>query len=1097
MVRDLKYDVSTDDETFLITTVADRNYHYDGAYKYVLILFGVRRNGNKCMMLLTGIRPYFDIKMDESDSKFMNKLNRINNGSYSNVDKKIIKRIPFNEYTSTSKTYVRFIFDSTSERTKCLNHVHENTKLETASNELVYYRMAIRDHDIKPSSWYRYDRCKKIHCLTKLVNTSVCDDICVLTPSNLIENTDPLLLQHVPILEMAWDIETHSDVRGSVPSHNNPKDVIFMISCSLYWVSNLKPIINFVLSTVQAIDDKHSNDIVIIKYDTECDLIKGFLKLLSKYLPEVIVGFNDSAYDWPFIFAKIDQYGLESLFNKLHPLRYERTAKWPSHSDVDSDDDDERNTYTYYVPPISKIVKIKLDDGMCECTVPNVQNILPLDMRTHCRRTVISDESSLDYYLSYYKLPLKVDLSHGRMHDLYNLAIDSNITSEKDYDDLRLMYEYSSIDSRRCHDLMHKLNVYMNLAEMSNLTLLKTFDTFCYAGSLKVHCLILHMGNGIYAFDTRVSKNLKTGKYSGAHVVSPIPKLYNSWNDFPPVSVDVNSLYPSVMITFNISPDTHVATDDMAKIDYDPDKYAPERFDCEDKTIYLMRYKDTKYMGLIPKTLLELLNKRNEFKRELKKYQNIPDSEFMRKYYDAKQLAVKILANTIYGTLGSSGSFLCNIILAIAVTSYGQIVLHKIINHLTDMDMNIIYGDTDSVFFNRIKLPDYVSDYRNKLIDINKLTELKVNDAINDTKSRIVPSINEMLKNFTGSSYINVVLERSLFPLFMCSKKNYAGIPHENEINKMALSSNDKIDYLVIKGIQFKKRGTVPRTYRICAELLNDMFQITDHNRTPHEIIISSIQNLIKTPISSLEEIVQMGKYNPIKVSYITKFVELNNLTDKIKPGDRVKYFVSTVRSYTLRGNKASCNIYERMREYTDSGSCDDIDIDYYNESIFAVYAKFLFGQPEYSTHTSVKSIKDMLIKKYKVCAIDSSKKTEQKRNFDKYLKPKLLDPFIVDCKNEIDLLKCLEKYLRKITKNENDYLPDSYKVYIEENRVELLNRIKSLNELDLKNVSKELIDILNEPYLKLKNNDECRSIIKYGMKRYFKSMLLSKKITI
>ena len=95
---------------------------------------------------------------------------------------------------------------------------------------------------------------------------------------------------------------------------------------------------------------------------------------------------------------------------------------------------------------------------------------------------------------------------------------------------------------------------------------------------------------------------------------------------------------------------------------------------------------------MLPKIVKMLVDKRNDIKKEMDQEQE----ESKKHLLNLKQQTVKIIANSIYGCLGSKTSrFFCKPMAAL-ITFYGRKLLKQIIAQVEDR-YNVIYGDTDSV----------------------------------------------------------------------------------------------------------------------------------------------------------------------------------------------------------------------------------------------------------------------------------------------------------------------------------------------------------------------------------------------------------------
>lgn len=215
--------------------------------------------------------------------------------------------------------------------------------------------------------------------------------------------------------------------------------------------------------------------------------------------------------------------------------------------------------------------------------------------------------------------------------------------------------------------------------------------------------------------------------YEGAIVLEPHTGIYI---DDPVTADDFASLYPSSIISENISHDTLIWVKDYdtegnfvciregsEKYDNLPGaKYVNIEFDIlrpdpEDKRKHPSKIRDGKRIaryiqdpqGTIPRILEMLLASR---KRCRKLAETEPD-EFARNLLDAQQLAYKLTANSLYGQLGSGTFKVRRQVLAASTTAYGRkqlmfakAVIEEVYGGGKDPRCNVecVYGDTDSIF---------------------------------------------------------------------------------------------------------------------------------------------------------------------------------------------------------------------------------------------------------------------------------------------------------------------------------------------------------------------------------------------------------------
>jgi len=173
-----------------------------------------------------------------------------------------------------------------------------------------------------------------------------------------------------------------------------------------------------------------------------------------------------------------------------------------------------------------------------------------------------------------------------------------------------------------------------------------------------------------------IAKRMHAPSYEGGYVHPPKQGLHENIALF-----DFASLYPSITITHNISPET---------LDCDC---------CKDnekaRVPGLDHYFCTKRHGFIPAVLQNLVLKRSELKAQMNKLKS--GSQKRRELYN-RQYAMKIIANASYGYYGYAGSRWYSRIAAECITAWGRHYIKGVISLAQKMGYDVIYGDTDSLF---------------------------------------------------------------------------------------------------------------------------------------------------------------------------------------------------------------------------------------------------------------------------------------------------------------------------------------------------------------------------------------------------------------
>ncbi|KAK0623623.1 hypothetical protein B0T14DRAFT_428209 [Immersiella caudata] len=168
----------------------------------------------------------------------------------------------------------------------------------------------------------------------------------------------------------------------------------------------------------------------------------------------------------------------------------------------------------------------------------------------------------------------------------------------------------------------------------------------------------------------------KKDKYKGGLVFEPERGLYDKFV----LVMDFNSLYPSIIQEYNIC----FTTVDRTKLSNDEDE-VPE---VPDKSLG---------RGILPELIAGLVSRRREVKRLMKSKNAKPEDLAT---WDIKQLALKLTANSMYGCLGYTKSRFYARPLAVLTTYKGREILRSTKELAESNNLQVIYGDTDSVMIN-------------------------------------------------------------------------------------------------------------------------------------------------------------------------------------------------------------------------------------------------------------------------------------------------------------------------------------------------------------------------------------------------------------
>ncbi|XP_074839481.1 DNA polymerase alpha catalytic subunit isoform X2 [Carettochelys insculpta] len=175
----------------------------------------------------------------------------------------------------------------------------------------------------------------------------------------------------------------------------------------------------------------------------------------------------------------------------------------------------------------------------------------------------------------------------------------------------------------------------------------------------------------------------KKAAYAGGLVLDPKVGFYDTFI----LLLDFNSLYPSIIQEFNICFTTvqRVSSDAQKRAEDEVQEEIPELPD------------PSLEMGILPREIRKLVERRRQVKQLMKQPDLNPD---LCLQYDIRQKALKLTANSMYGCLGFSHSRFYAKPLAALVTHKGREILMHTKEMVQKMNLDVIYGDTDSIMIN-------------------------------------------------------------------------------------------------------------------------------------------------------------------------------------------------------------------------------------------------------------------------------------------------------------------------------------------------------------------------------------------------------------
>ncbi|MCS3922438.1 DNA polymerase I [Methanococcus voltae PS] len=359
--------------------------------------------------------------------------------------------------------------------------------------------------------------------------------------------------------------------------------------------------------------------------------------------------------------------------------------------------------------------------------------------------------------------------------------------------------------------------------------------------------------------------------YEGGYVREPLKGIQEDI-----VSLDFMSLYPSILISHNISPET---------------------------VIYEEKERENMELGIIPKTLNELLSRRKHIKMLLK--DKIQKNEFDEEYsrLEHEQKSIKVLANSHYGYLAFPMARWYSDKCAEMVTGLGRKYIQETIEKAEEFGFKVIYADTDGFYakWDYDKLQKGKKEENDKSDKLSNLPKLSKEELIILTK-KFLKGINEELPEGMELEFEGH-FKRGLF----VTKKKYALIEDDGHI--------------VVKGLEVVRRDWSNIAKDTQQAVIRALLEDGDVNLAK-KIIKNTIDNLKKGNIDKNDLLIHTQLTKNIEeykstAPHIEVAKKIKQRGDSVRVGDVISYIIV----------KGSRSISERAELLEYAG---DYDINYY-----------------------------------------------------------------------------------------------------------------------------------------------------------------------
>jgi DNA polymerase elongation subunit (family B) len=604
-------------------------------------------------------------------------------------------------------------------------------------------------------------------------------------------------------------------------------------------------------------------------FSNEYDLLNDFINwwMIESNTPEVVTGWNSKLYDIPYLVRRIDRVLGEKLMKRLSP--------WGLVT--------EDETY------ISGRKHLCYDIGGI---------------------------SQLDYLDLYKKFTYKAQESY-RLDYIAEVELKQKKLDHSEFDTFKDFYtkgwqkfvEYNIKDVElvdRLEDKMKLIELALTMAYDAKanyedvFSQVRMWDTIIY-NYLKKRNIVI----------PPKERSDKDSKYEGAYVKEPIPGMYD-WV----VSFDLNSLYPHLIMQYNISPETLVEEKHPT---VNVDKILNQTINFEMYKDYAVCANGAMYRkdirGFLPELMEKIYNERVIFKKKMlaaeQEYEKTKNKELVKEIARCNniQMARKIQLNSAYGAIGNQYFRYFKLANAEAITLSGQVSINWIMNKVNsylnkilksgDVDY-VIASDTDSLYVNMGPLVETVFKGREKTTQgvvsfLDKVCKVEFEKYIESSYQELAEYVNAYEQKMIMKR--ECIAERGIWT----AKKRYILSVWDSEGVRYEESK------LKIKGIEAIKSSTPAPCRKMLKESFNilmsgtedDMIHFIDKCREefkslpPEQIAFPRTASDVRKYYSSSSI---YAPKTPIQVRgalLFNHYIKQKNLTNKyslINNGEKVKF---------------------------------------------------------------------------------------------------------------------------------------------------------------------------------------------------------------
>ena len=653
-------------------------------------------------------------------------------------------------------------------------------------------------------------------------------------------------------------------------------------------------------------------------FDDEGAMLISWVELIRSLDPDIVMGYNVLGFDFDYL----HQRATELLGKLVRDARFCRLGR--------------------LLDRPSALVKEELKSSALGENILKYMDLhgrVMVDIMKVVQREHKLDSFKLDAVAHHFIGLNKHDVSPN---DIFRLQRGTS-------SDRRVIAEYCVQDCALCNQLAAKLEIVANNVGMANVCSVPLSYIFMRGQGIKIFSLVakqcrddnlLIPAKARPKIDEVVDDEDGGEGYEGAIVLDPEVGMYL---DTPVSVLDYNSLYPSSMISENISHDSLVldaakygALPGVSYVDISYDIYEGKGDEKRKVGERVCRFaqgttRDGERKAVLPRILQRLLGERKATRKRIGHVRAIDEASgdvlavgehdevlgkvggtvlpptgvrvepaynaFQRAVLDGLQLAYKVTANSLYGQMGASTSQLYLKSVAACTTAVGRAMIQKAKAHIEGAcGGRVVYGDTDSIFI-VFELPP----------DASPRDVLASSIAQGQAASR---SIKPLLKPPHNLEY-----EKTMFPLILLSKKRYVGLLYED--------NPDAKPKMKSMGIALKRRDYAPIVKKVYGGVIDIILRDRDVPKAV-DFLRRSLVELADGKFDLQELVISKTLRSYYKMPHqIAHWVLARRMFER-DPGsapqanDRIPYvFVETSKKDALMGDRIEHVDYVRQHSDT------------------------------------------------------------------------------------------------------------------------------------------------------------------------------------